>query len=154
MKPAKARNTHLRPARLVSQASEAGGKSPGVDDKGKDQEIEMRSVPVTPFMPDDMRAEYADVFNVFFTDYDFTITFLQSQAPLIFKDEDWDVVEKVKVLSVARVVVPPHIIPRIINILTENWTKFMEIRKKQQQELKNASADNREAEAAEGNLQP
>ena len=126
--------------------SEASDNPPGAEVKGKAADIEMRSVPVEFSLPDDLRTEYADVFNVFFTDYDFTLTFLQSQSPLIFKDEDWEAVKTVKAVGVARVVIPPHIIPRIFNVLKENWDKFMEIRQKQlqekqQQESKNVNAD-------------
>jgi hypothetical protein len=108
-------------------SGEAGGEQP--------QEVEMRTVAVDFSVPEDLPIQYADNVNVFFSDYDFTITFLQTQAPLIIREEDWANVNSIKSIGVARVVLPPHLIPRIVNVLSENWQKFLQVRQQKVQEL-------------------
>jgi hypothetical protein len=117
------------------------------DEESKDG-TEMRAVPVEFFVPEDLDIKYADNFNVFFSDYDFTLTFLQTQAPLIFRDEEWETTGSVKAKGISRVVVPPHLIPRIVNVLSENWKRFMEIRQRQLQEKQHV---NTTADAEAGN---
>lgn len=133
--------------------SEASDKPSGEESQEQVPETEMRTVPVEFFVPEDLEIKYADVFNVFFSDYDFTLTFLQTQAPLIVRDEDWEKTGSVKAKGIARVVIPPHLIPRMVNVLTENWQKFLQIRQKQLQEAKNVNAGSRATDASgEGNL--
>lgn len=101
--------------------------------------FETRTVPMKLYIPEDMPTHYADSFNVFFSDYDFTLSFFQTQSPLITNDDDWDKVEVIKAKCVSRVVIAPHFIPRIINILTENWQRFVEARQAQLKERENVS---------------
>lgn len=120
--------------------SEASDNSAGEEGKEQTRKVDMRTVPIEFFIPDDLPIPYADNFNLFFSDYDFTLTFLQTQAPLIMQDADWEKAESVKAKGVSRVVVPPHLIPRIVNVLTENWQRFLITRQKQIEEQKDVNA--------------
>jgi hypothetical protein len=108
--------------------------------KEKPLEVETREVPVDFFVPEDLAIQYADNVNLFFSDYDFTLTFLQTQSPLIIRPEDWGKVRTVRSKGIARIVVPPHLIPRIINVLSENWQKFLQVRQQKVQEQENVNA--------------
>lgn len=110
-----------------------------VTEAGEEGKLETRTVPMKLYIPDDIPILYADQFNLFFSDYDFTLSFFQTQAPLITNDTDWDTVEAIQAKCVTRLLVPPHMIPRILNVLSENWQRFMQARQAQIQERENVS---------------
>lgn len=118
---------------------ESRGKTSS-DVQGSDgTKLESRTVRVQLYIPEDMPIHYADSFNLFFSDYDFTLSFFQTQSPLINSDDEWAHVEAVKAKCVSRLVMPPHLIPRIMNILSENWQRFYEARQAQLRERENVS---------------
>lgn len=101
--------------------------------------LDSRVVPMRLYVPEDLSIQYADNFNLFFSDYDITLSFFQTQSPIITTDTDWEKVEAIKAKCVARVVIPPHLMPRVINILSENWQRFLEARQAQLKERENVS---------------
>lgn len=127
--------------------SEASDKPLGEESAEKSQDVETREVTIDFFIPEDLTVQYSDNVNIFFSDYDFTLTFLQTQAPLIIREEDWGKVPTIKSKGIARIVVPPHLIPRIITVLSENWNRFLKVRQQKVQELQNVNATTATAES-------
>jgi hypothetical protein len=92
-------------------------------------------------LPNDMRLQYADNINVLHTPTEFTVSFLQSQPPLVVKDVEIDKITKVRSVCVARLVISPPKWAMMLRALTENYKQYVE--RYIQPELKDGNDDSK-----------
>jgi Protein of unknown function (DUF3467) len=111
--PAKAKNSGKR-APVVRVHP---GESPRVVGGTVNYEVEV-------YIPPDIVAHYADNLSVTHTEYEFIISFLQLQPPILLEGNEQPQDEKVLTKCLARIAVNPARIPLFIETLIKNWNRY------------------------------
>jgi hypothetical protein len=94
-------------------------------------------------IPENLIAAYADQFFVSHTEEGFVLTFYQNQHPADMREASLGKARTMKSMCVARIIVPPKQMDKIIDALITNWNRFMD--KEDEQE----STDGQESTEAE-----
>ena len=82
------------------------------------------TIRVENYLPDDLLTHYSDGLTVVHTENEFVISFLQTQFPIAATKEELEQVEVLKRRCVARVIVSPQQMGKLIEALQENSRKF------------------------------
>lgn len=84
------------------------------------------SIPVVRYLPPDLVTHFADTTLVSHTQFEFAISFLQSQYPLAANKEELEQVEQVVTKCVARIVLTPHHMEELVGTLQRNLERHKE----------------------------
>ncbi len=85
-------------------------------------------------MPPDLPMHYVDNVNVVHTPTEFTISFMQSQPPLLTSNEQMEAIESIPTRVVARLIVNPMKMQLVVTTLMENFQAYVETYLKQEAE--------------------
>jgi hypothetical protein len=85
----------------------------------------MVSIPFE-FLPVDVPLLYVDNLNIVHTATEFTLSFMQSQPPLLESEDDWNDVKAIPLKCVSRIVVNPMKMQMILKTLVVNYEQYRE----------------------------
>jgi hypothetical protein len=92
----------------------------------QDEAANVRLIAAEPFLPEDVKLEFADGLNVIYTGHEFILSFMQIQYPLVSRpptEEEIREMAPVKQKCIARVVVPATRMEEFVGVLQQNLEK-------------------------------
>jgi hypothetical protein len=81
-------------------------------------------------LPADLVTQYTDNLLVLHTENEFILSFLQAQHPLAMGADELRQIGTIQSKCISRLIVSPNLLPKIIEALQQNYTKYLNNYKK------------------------
>jgi hypothetical protein len=75
--------------------------------------------------PEGLKPEYVNDLIVTHSDNEFFITFSQIERPALLSEEELDKLATIDAIAQSKIVVTPTFIKRMLEVLTENYKKYL-----------------------------
>jgi hypothetical protein len=87
-------------------------------------------LPIEWYYPEDIISRYATNMVVQHTEHEFIISFFEIQPPVVLgeieaREAQLDKIESVRANCIARVIVAPERLAEFIQVLQDNWDKYL-----------------------------
>lgn len=89
------------------------------ENKRKEKQLRIRRT-----NPQSISPVFANDFLVTHSPQGFFLTFSMIEPPAILSEEDWELTDKVEAKAVAKIVVPPAFLSRILKVMEDNLRKY------------------------------
>lgn len=96
------------------------------DEEDTSQDSGTRSIPLIPYVPDDMQILYADGAYVTLSEGTFIISFVQTEHPLAVTKKQKERIQEIRSKCIARVALNPSRMEAVISILHDTFAQFVE----------------------------
>lgn len=102
----------------LTEATIESGKTPTVGGEGG-------QIGFDYILPPDVPVHYIDNVNVLHTGSEFTLSFMQSQPPLLRTAAEWNEVKTIPSRCVVRLIVSPMKMQLLVNTLAKNFQQYL-----------------------------